>query len=114
MLIVKSGNPLSGKVKISGSKNAALPILWASLLVNGKMTIKNIPKIGDVLTFLEIMWELWAVYSFEWNTLFLDTSNLNKDNLNLEKIKKIRASILLLKSTFISFLTYFYSFPRRL
>jgi len=103
MLIVKSENPLSGKVKISGSKNAALPILWASLLVNGKMIIKNIPKIGDVLTFLEIMWELWAVYSFEWNTLFLDTSNLNKDNLNLEKIKRIRASILLLSPLLFHF-----------
>jgi len=96
MLVISWEKKLSWKVLISGSKNAALPILGASLLVNGKMTLKNVPKIGDVLTFLEIMEELWAVYSFDGNTLTLDTSSLNKDNLNLEKIKKIRASILLL------------------
>lgn len=96
MLLISWWKGLNWRVKISGSKNAALPILGASLLVNGKMTLKNVPKIGDVLTFLEIMWELWAKYSFSWNTLSLDTSSLNKDNLNLEKIKKIRASILLL------------------
>lgn len=96
MLVVWWAKALSWKVKISGSKNATLPILGASLLVNWKMTLKNVPKIGDVMTFLEIMEELGASYSFEWNTLTLDTSNLDKDNLNLEKIKKIRASILLL------------------
>ncbi len=96
MLVVSWDKKLSWKVTISGSKNAALPILWASLLVNGKMVLKNVPKIWDVLTFLSIMEELWATYKFEWNTLHLDTSHLDKDNLNLEKIKKIRASILLL------------------
>ncbi|MDD3646144.1 MAG: UDP-N-acetylglucosamine 1-carboxyvinyltransferase [Candidatus Gracilibacteria bacterium] len=96
MLVVSGGKSLSGKVKISGSKNATLPILGASLLVNGKMTLKNVPKINDVKVFLEIIQELGASYSFEGNTLTLDTSHLDVDNLNLEKIKKIRASILLL------------------
>lgn len=96
MLVVSWWKSLSWKVKISGSKNATLPILGASLLVNWKMTLKNVPKINDVKVFLEIIQELGASYSFEGNTLTLDTSHLDVDNLNLEKIKKIRASILLL------------------
>ena len=111
MLVVWWGKGLKWKVKISGSKNATLPILWASLLVNGKMTIKNVPKIGDVITFLEIMEELWATYEFEGNILHLDTSNLDKDNLNLEKIKKIRASILLLSPLLFFFWNISIPFP---
>lgn len=96
MFKIKWWNPLSGSVKISGSKNAALPILGAALLVNGKVTLHGMPKIGDVMTFLEIMEDVWVVYSFEWNTLHFDASNLRKDNLDIEKLKKIRASIFLL------------------
>lgn len=96
MFKVKWWNALSGTVKISGSKNAALPILWAALLVNGKVTLHGMPKIGDVMTFLEIMEDVWVKYHFEWNTLHFDASNLKKDNLNIEKLKKIRASIFLL------------------
>jgi len=87
---------LSGAVKISGSKNAALPILWAALLINWKVTLHGMPKIWDVMTFLEIMEDVGVKYHFEWNTLHFDASNLKKDNLNIEKLKKIRASIFLL------------------
>jgi len=87
---------LSWNVKISWSKNATLPILWAALLLNGKVTLNNIPKIWDVLTFLDILEGIWAKYEFKWNTLFLDTTNIISDNLDLDKIRKIRASILLL------------------
>ena len=96
MFKIRGWNPLSGTVRISGSKNAALPILWAALLVNGKITLHGMPKIGDVMTFLEIMKDVWVEYKFEGNTLHFDSSNLKKDNLDIEKLKKIRASIFLL------------------
>lgn len=96
MFKVQWWKELSGKVTISGSKNAALPILWAALLVNGKVTLHWMPKIWDVMTFLEIMEDVGVKYNFEWNTLYFDASNLKKDNLNIEKLKKIRASIFLL------------------
>jgi UDP-N-acetylglucosamine 1-carboxyvinyltransferase len=97
MLEIKWTRNLSWEVVISWSKNACLPILWASLIINWKITLKNVPRIWDVLTFLEIIEELWAKVDFrkDW-VLELNTSNLNINNLNLEKIKKIRASILLL------------------
>lgn len=96
MIKVKWWNLLSGKVKISWSKNAALPLIAASLLINGKVTLHNVPKIGDVLTLLDILRDIWVDYKFEWNTLFLDNSNLEPKLFDYSKIKKIRASILLL------------------
>ncbi len=97
MLEIIWNKPLSWEVKISGSKNAMLPLLWASLLINWKIRFKNVPKIWDVLTFLDIIRKLWAKVEFKENWILdLDTSNLEIDNLDLEKIKKIRASILLL------------------
>ncbi len=96
MFEVSRSQELSWEVVISGSKNAALPILAATLLVKWKLKLNNVPRIWDVLTFLDIIATLWGKYSFEWKTLNLDTSNLDISNLDADMIKKIRASILLL------------------
>lgn len=96
MLIVKWQNELSWKIKVSGSKNATLPILGASLLLRWRVKLLWVPKIWDVITFLEILEWMWVKYNFNWNDLELDSTNLNQDNLNFEKIKKIRSSIFLL------------------
>ncbi len=96
MLIIKWKNELSWKIKVSGSKNATLPILWASLLLKWKVKLLWVPKIWDVNTFLEILEGIWVKYKFDWNDLELDSTNLNQDNLDFEKIKKIRSSIFLL------------------
>lgn len=96
MFEVSKSCELSWEVKISGSKNAWLPILAASLMVRWKLKLNNVPRIWDVLTFLEIIWTIWAEYSFDWDVLNLDTTNLDISHLNADMIKKIRASILLL------------------
>ncbi len=96
MLVVKWKKELSWSVKISWSKNAALPILGAALMLNWKVKLNNMPKIWDVKTFLDILEGIWVKYSWEWNSLHLDSSNINNENLNFEKIKKIRSSIFLL------------------
>ncbi|ATU05455.1 UDP-N-acetylglucosamine 1-carboxyvinyltransferase [Candidatus Gracilibacteria bacterium HOT-871] len=111
MLIIKGNNKLSGVVKVSGSKNAALPIIGASLLLAGKVKLNNVPKIGDVKTFLDILENIGVVYSWEENTLFLDATNLNNDNLNFEKIKKIRSSIFLLSPLLYFFKSINIPFP---
>lgn len=112
MLEINWWKELSWEVVISGSKNAALPLLWASLLINWKVSFKNIPKIGDVLTFLEIIEELWAKVDLwdDW-ILKLDTSNLDISKLHIEKIKKIRASILLLSPLLFFFKKITIPFP---
>lgn len=96
MYKVNTSRDLSGEVVISGSKNAALPVLAATLLVRWKIKLNNVPKIGDVLTFLEIISTIGATSKFEGNTLYLDTTNLDISGMNVDMIKKIRASILLL------------------
>jgi len=96
MFIVNWWKKLSWSVKISWSKNACLPLLAASLLIRWKVVYKNVPLIWDVVTMLEIMSSLWVTYSFLDDTLFLDTTNLSLDNFEAQRIKEIRASILLL------------------
>ncbi len=96
MLVVKWKKELSGSVKISWSKNAALPILWAALMLNWKVKLNRMPKIGDVMTFLDILEWIWVKYSWEGTSLIFDSSNITNENLNFEKIKKIRSSIFLL------------------
>ena len=54
-LIIKGNKNLSGTVKISGSKNAALPILASTILSNNKITIKNVPFVKDVITMSELL-----------------------------------------------------------
>lgn len=96
MFVIHGGKTLSGKVKISGSKNAVLPILAASLLVRGKVTLHNAPAIGDVATFLSIFESLGVVSSFTDDVLTLDTTHLKNTGFDFSLMKKIRVSILLL------------------
>lgn len=96
MLLVRWKKELFGEVRVSGSKNAALPILWAALLLNWKVKLNKMPKIWDVKTFLDILEWIWVNYNWDWTSLSFDSSNINNKNLNFEKIKKIRSSIFLL------------------
>ncbi len=96
MFVINWWKELEWTVTIWWSKNATLPIIAATLLVKWKIILKNVPKIGDVYTFLNILWWIWVKYTFENNILNLDSSNIKEVNFDLEQIKKIRASILLL------------------
>ena len=111
MLIVRWQNRLKWEVVVSWSKNAALPIIWASLLLAWKVKLNQVPKIGDVNTFLDILSGIWVKYFWEENSLILDSTNLNNDNLNFEKIKKIRSSIFLLSPLLYFFKSINIPFP---
>jgi UDP-N-acetylglucosamine 1-carboxyvinyltransferase len=93
---IQGGIKLQGEVTVSGSKNATLPILAATLLTEEKSTLHNVPDISDVHSFLAIMESLGAKTSFKDNTVEIDPSNLKQATLDNELIKKMRASILLL------------------
>ncbi|MEJ2593060.1 MAG: EPSP synthase, partial [Candidatus Thiodiazotropha sp.] len=54
-LIIRGGNPLSGDVRIAGAKNAALPILAATLLADGPMRVGNVPHLHDITTTMELL-----------------------------------------------------------
>ncbi|MCL6087559.1 MAG: UDP-N-acetylglucosamine 1-carboxyvinyltransferase, partial [Actinobacteria bacterium] len=63
--IIKGQNRLNGKVKISGAKNSALKIMAASIMANGRTTLKNVPVIDDVLTMAEVLSLLGAEVNFD-------------------------------------------------
>ena len=95
-LLIKGGTPLKGKVKISGSKNATLPILAATLLTEGKCVLENVPEIDDVFSLLNILKELGSKYEFKNNKLTIQTPKIKKKKIENDLIKQMRASILLL------------------
>jgi UDP-N-acetylglucosamine 1-carboxyvinyltransferase len=94
MLSITWPQSLAWRVKISGSKNAALPLI-AACLFHEKSHLENVPRIGDIFTFLEIIKSLWWKVNFKWNTLDIDTTHFNKETLDKNLVKKIRASILI-------------------
>ncbi len=76
-IIVHGGHPITGEMKIQGSKNAALPILAASILIHGITVIKHCPKITDVFCMIEILKQLGCQISWEENsTLIIDSSSI--------------------------------------
>ncbi len=90
--IVSGGIPLIGTVHISGAKNAALPIIAASLLTGEKVVLKRIPKVSDVFTMLEVIGTLGCKSKWQNRVLTIDTSNLFSTEAPYELIKKMRAS----------------------
>ncbi|MFA6917878.1 MAG: UDP-N-acetylglucosamine 1-carboxyvinyltransferase [Candidatus Gracilibacteria bacterium] len=94
---VIGGKPLKGTVTVSGSKNAALPIICASLLTKEKVTLENIPDIEDIHAMIEILKALGVKISFAKNILSMDSGGLKKISQLPEKlIKQMRASILII------------------
>lgn len=92
-LVIKGGTPLKGEVTISGAKNAAVAILPATLLINGKCTIENVPNISDVKISCKILEALGA--KITWNKeheITIDTTNINTTEAPLDLTSKFRAS----------------------
>lgn len=95
-LIIRGGIPLSGEIRIHGSKNAVLPILAAALLGKGPVVIENCPEIGDVKDTLRIMETLGCGISREGSTVSIDTSLADGCCIEKEEASRIRSSVLFL------------------
>ena len=93
---ISGGVPLSGTIDIHGSKNAALPILAASLLHNGVTTLYGCPDILDVRYMIEIIRSLGCDIHWERDLLVIDASQLSVEDLSRSCVGKMRSSILLL------------------
>ena len=93
---IKGGKKLSGTVKLSGAKNAALKMVIGALLFDGKVTLKNVPRIRDLDELLHLIIELGASAEFiEENTVVLDGSGLKSNTVDLLHGSKIRSTFLL-------------------
>ena len=95
-LSIKGKQKLKGSVSISGAKNAALPLLTATLLSKNKITIKNVPNVADVKTLLTLLSNLGAISSYENNIVSMDTTKVESACANYDIVRKMRASILTL------------------
>ena len=95
--IIEGGKPLYGDLTISGAKNAAVAILPATLLVNGKCHIENVPDISDVRLLLEILSDMGAqIRRLSRNTLEIDCTHARNITAPIDLVRRIRASYYLL------------------
>ncbi len=96
-LIIRGGQPLSGDVRISGAKNAVLPILAATLLADSPMTVGNVPHLQDVTTTMELMGRMGASLTVdERMRIEVDPTTTHHFVAPYELVKTMRASILVL------------------
>jgi len=94
--VIKGGQPLSGTIRPSGNKNAALPVVAASLLADEPVVIRNVPRILDVETMLELVASTGAgVERLGPNELRIDPRGLRRTGLDPALSARIRASVLL-------------------
>lgn len=88
---------LSGSVRISGAKNAALPLIAMSIIAQNPLKITNLPNVTDIKTLVQLLANLGAKTEFlDPNTASLDTSSINSTKANYDIVRKMRASILVL------------------
>jgi len=96
-LIITGGAALNGEIRISGAKNAALPILAATLLSDGPMTVGNIPHLHDVTTTMELLGRMGVnLVVDETMNIEVDASSIREFYAPYELVKTMRASILVL------------------
>ncbi len=96
-LLIQGGRPLSGEVSISGAKNAALPILCASLLSAEPVHFSNVPHLNDISTMLRLIGQMGVAVTMDGNDgLILDSHGLNNPTAPYDMVKTMRASILVL------------------
>jgi len=96
-LVIKGGTPLIGSIKTSGSKNATLPIFFASILANGPLRLSNTPQLSDVSTTLRLLMDMGSSFVLEEDSsVSIDSSNLTNLTAEYELVKTMRASILTL------------------
>lgn len=95
-IIINGGKKLSGSVKVSGSKNAVLPIIIASILAEGESVINDVPDLTDVHILKDILTELGAKVNFKNNVFSINTQGINTWEASYESINKMRASVLVM------------------
>ena len=109
--IIKGSNKLEGKVKISGSKNAALPIIAASILNAGKTTLYNVPNIHDTQMMFEILKNLGGKVEKKNNKIIIDTSKIKKYEIPEDLMSQMRSSVILAGSLIGKYQKAIFSYP---
>src|ERR671924_537730 len=93
---IEGGGQLHGHVRISGAKNAALPVMASLLLTTGATRLRNVPRVRDVVTFGQVLQALGAKISFDGSELIIDTTCIDRYEAPYDLVKTMRASFLVL------------------
>ena len=95
-LVIQGGRRLSGRVAISGAKNAALPVMAAALIAPGVHRLRNVPDLRDTRTFAEVLGKLGAKVTFDGDLCTIDSTHVSAVEAPYELVKTMRASIYVL------------------
>jgi UDP-N-acetylglucosamine 1-carboxyvinyltransferase len=93
---IEGGVRLSGHVRVSGAKNAALPIMASLLLTGGESRLRNVPRLRDVMTFNQVLQSLGAKVCVEGDELIIDTGSIDRYEAPYDLVRTMRASFLVL------------------
>lgn len=96
-LLIQGGYPLQGEITISGAKNAALPLLCASLLTTDTIELSNVPELMDIVTMLSLLQQMGVVTRRkDHSKIELSTKDVSNPTAPYEMVKTMRAAILVL------------------
>jgi len=95
-LAIQGGNPLRGEVRISGAKNAALPIMCAGLLTSDELHLSNMPDLHDVATMRQLLVQMGVTATVEQGAVTLCGAKVNKLEAPYDMVKTMRAAVLVL------------------
>lgn len=94
--LIKGGNKLNGDVSVSGSKNAALKLIAATLLTEETCRLTNVPHLKDVEVMLDILRSMGAEVEFKDDIVIITNKNINPEKLSFDLTKRLRASVVLI------------------
>ena len=95
-LVIEGGHPLSGTVHVHGAKNAALPILAASVMAEGRHVIENVPNLSDIQVMIAILNELGCKVCYKDGKVYADTGPANSSHIPDALMRQMRSSIFLM------------------
>lgn len=93
---IQGGTPLTGEVVVQGSKNAALPVLTATVLIHGTTTLHNCPQITDIDAMLDLLSAIGCMIERKGNRVSVDAANISATYCPKEQVQAMRSSIMLL------------------
>ncbi len=95
-LAIEGGIPLRGEIRVSGAKNAALPLLCAALLAEAPLRLANVPRLRDVRTMMELLAQMGVAVERDGDAVLLAAARIERPVAPYELVKTMRASILVL------------------
>ncbi len=109
--IIEGGKKIEGIVKISGSKNASLPIIAATILNKGTTTLYNVPNIHDTQMMFEILKVLGGKIQKKSNKVIIDTSNINNYEIPENLMREMRSSVVIVGALIGAYKKTTFSYP---